>query len=266
MAAQEPKLRETCYYDEQARKIDCFSYDWTSGSQSFPPDIRDPYLLLEATIQKRLRENPAQKVVLDYACGHGLHSIFPAKLGAKVIGIDISTESLKIAVERARQEGVTDRCTFLEMDCENLDFPDNSFDAVYESGSLYYMNLEKVLSEIARVLKPDGLAVLIESLGENPVLNFNRWLKHKIGLRDAATVKKLYKIHDLELANKYFKKVEKYFFNLATLTAVLFRPVPGYWLSLRILKGIDNLLFKYRMFQKLAFKELLVVSEPQKTH
>lgn len=252
------------HYDEAARNINHKYYDWRSGSESFPLDIRDPYLFLEAAVREHLGEDPSKKSVLDYACGHGLHSTFPAKLGAKVMGIDISKESLKIAIERAQREGVADKCTFLEMDCENLTFADNSFDIVYESGSLYYMNLEKALSEIARVLKPDGVAILIESLGDNPVLNFNRWLKHKRGLRDAQTVGKLYTMDNLEVVSRYFEKVEKHFFNLSTFFAVPSRKLPGYKTLVRILEGIDGFLFKYKVFQRLAFKELIVVSRPKK--
>ena len=79
-----------------------------------------------------------------------------ARLGCQVIGIDPSTSSLATARAHAQQAG-------LEIDYrvgvgEDLPFADESFEIVYCSDVLEHVNdLEKVISEITRVLNPNGV-------------------------------------------------------------------------------------------------------------
>ena len=54
---------------------------------------QEPFKYLEEYLRtKNLNNKP-----LDYCCGTGVHSIFPAKLGANVLGIDFSEKSIEIA-------------------------------------------------------------------------------------------------------------------------------------------------------------------------
>ena len=46
------------------------------------------------------------------------------------------------------------------MDVEALEFPDNSFDIVFDSGTFSSIELEKGLQEIHRVLKPGGVVIM----------------------------------------------------------------------------------------------------------
>lgn len=97
--------------------------------------------------------------VLDVATGKGA-VLFPLaeKIGpsGRVLGIDISEQMLKeasIAVEKRR----LDRIELLQMDAEQLDFPDNSFDVVFCGFALFFFpSVSKALSEFKRVLKPEG--------------------------------------------------------------------------------------------------------------
>jgi ubiquinone/menaquinone biosynthesis C-methylase UbiE len=93
--------------------------------------------------------------VLDIACGTGNSAIPLARSGAIVTGVDIATNLLEQARERAAAEGLT--ITFDEGDAEALPYADASFDAITTMfGAMFAPRPELVASEFARVLKPGG--------------------------------------------------------------------------------------------------------------
>lgn len=90
------------------------------------------------------------KRVLSLGCGSGEDTQYLLSKGAiESIGIDISTELINIATASYLD------CTFAVMDMERLDFPDASFDFVYSSLAIHYIeNWSKVFNEVYRLLKP----------------------------------------------------------------------------------------------------------------
>ena len=102
--------------------------------------------------------------VLDIACGTGEPAISLAALLAgdgEVVGVDISPEPLKIAEERATQRGLSN-AIFQQADAHALPFPDNSFDCITSRlGIMFFADLPRALSEMRRVLKPEGRAILL---------------------------------------------------------------------------------------------------------
>jgi SAM-dependent methyltransferase len=97
--------------------------------------------------------------VLDVACGTGNTAIPLARRGAVVTGVDIATNLLAQARERAAQENLT--IAFDEGDAEQLPYADASFDAfVTMFGAMFAPQPELVASEAARVLKPGGLLAM----------------------------------------------------------------------------------------------------------
>src|SRR5579884_4337951 len=80
---------------------------------------------------------------------------FPAKKGAQVTGVDIASNLLAQARQRAQQAGV--RAEFREGDAEQLDFPDASFDIVISVfGGMFAPRPERVAAEFLRVCRPGG--------------------------------------------------------------------------------------------------------------
>lgn len=116
-------------------------------------------------------------LILDVACGTGDSTVAIASRlsgGSRVIGVDISEGMLSQVPAKAEAAGVADRVETETGDCEDLRFDDDTFDMVFCAfGIRNFEHRDRGLSEMLRVLKPDGKLVILElSLPRNPLL---RW-------------------------------------------------------------------------------------------
>jgi len=94
--------------------------------------------------------------VLDIGCGGGLLSEKFAKQGAKVTGIDVSQDSINVAIEHALKNNLT--IDYKLGSAENIPSNDDFFDAVICADCLEHVDdLDKVINEISRVLKINGI-------------------------------------------------------------------------------------------------------------
>ena len=111
--------------------------------------------------------NPKQ--ILDIATGTGDLAIMMASLNPdKIIGLDISAGMLDVGKQKIAKENLSDKIEMIVGDSENMPFDDQTFDAITVSfGVRNFANLNKGLTEIARVLKPTGVLVILET--SNPV-------------------------------------------------------------------------------------------------
>lgn len=112
----------------------------------------------------RLLKPSQPKQILDIATGTGDFAIAALKLNPnKVTGIDISEGMLEVGREKVKQKGLDNKVELLKGDSENIQFDDNTFDAYTVGfGVRNFENLEKGLSEMLRVLKPNGTAIILE--------------------------------------------------------------------------------------------------------
>lgn len=103
--------------------------------------------------------------ILDIATGTGDLAISLTKTGAKkIVGLDISDGMLEVGRQKINTKNLNDTITMVIGDSENLPFENNSFDAITVAfGVRNFENLEKGLSEILRVLKPNGVFVILET-------------------------------------------------------------------------------------------------------
>ena len=105
------------------------------------------------------------KNILDIATGTGDLAISLAKTSAtEIVGLDISSGMLEVGRKKISDKKLDGKIKMVVGDSENLPFEDNTFEAVTVAfGVRNFENLEKGLAEILRVLKPNGIFVILET-------------------------------------------------------------------------------------------------------
>ena len=105
------------------------------------------------------------KRILDIATGTGDLAIALKSTNAEeIVGLDISPGMLSIGEKKVRDLKLNTVISMVIGDSEALDYPDNSFDVVTVAfGVRNFETLEKGLSEIFRVLRPQGTLVVLET-------------------------------------------------------------------------------------------------------
>ncbi|PIF32596.1 demethylmenaquinone methyltransferase [Flavobacterium sp. 9] len=105
------------------------------------------------------------KIILDIATGTGDLAILMAQTNAeKIIGLDISAGMLEVGKKKVEEKKLSNVIDLVLGDSENIPFEDNYFDAITVGfGVRNFENLEKGFSEILRVLKPNGVFVILET-------------------------------------------------------------------------------------------------------
>lgn len=96
--------------------------------------------------------------VLDVGCGVGGPAREIAKFTeCRVVGINNNGYQIARATRHAEQAGLEKQVSFFKGDFMNLDFPANTFDAVYAiEATVHAPSLQAVYEQIYRVLKPGG--------------------------------------------------------------------------------------------------------------
>ena len=115
------------------------------------------------------------KDLLDFGCGMGEESIYFARLGARVTAIDISEVGVAALRRRAAFHGLNVRA--LEMRADPTSFPAASFDRIHGLGILHHVGIDRGLAEVARLLRPGGVGVFLEPVGDCPAIEaMKTWL------------------------------------------------------------------------------------------
>lgn len=107
--------------------------------------------VFERFILKRESKN-----LLEVGAGTGQDSLYFQELGLEVTSVDLSTEMVKLCKEK----GLNAK----EMSVFDLEFPDNTFDAIWSLNCLLHITKEELpraLHEIKRVLKPNGIFYML---------------------------------------------------------------------------------------------------------
>lgn len=157
-----PYKNSTLSKKEQiAQMFDTISenYDRLNRVISFGIDIKWRKKVLQIITQS----NP--KTILDIATGTGDLAILMAQTKApKIIGLDISAGMLEVGRKKIQDKNLSNTIEMVLADSEEMPFEDSFFDAITVAfGVRNFENLEKGLSEILRVLKPNGVFVILET-------------------------------------------------------------------------------------------------------
>lgn len=129
-------------------------------ASSYAKQIEDYAPRLE--LEKFIKLLPKGGKIMDAGCGPGRDCAYFVKQGFDVIGIDLSEKLLEIARKRTTQ------AKFIKQDLRYLDFPDNSFDGIWANSSLHHLDrndISKVLEKFHRILKPQGILLVIVKEG-----------------------------------------------------------------------------------------------------
>jgi len=107
------------------------------------------------------RDALAGKTVLEVGVGMGSHAQILAEAAGEFIGIDLTRPAVTATRRRLQLTGAC-RAAVLQMDAENLAFPDAAFDLVWTWGVIHHSaSTRRALEEIRRVLKPGGQALVM---------------------------------------------------------------------------------------------------------
>lgn len=124
-------------------------------------------------------ENCNRATVLDVGCGPGMMAKHSIERNFEFFGIDISEKMIDACIN---QFGHLNSTHFSVGKIQNLEFPDSFFDVVLCMGALEYVDRDEIdsaLSEMLRVLKPDGLLVM-SLMNEKSFFTWNRKIKNSI--------------------------------------------------------------------------------------
>jgi len=104
-------------------------------------------------------------IILDIATGTGDLAILMTQTKAeKIIGLDISAGMLEVGKKKIEERKLSHIIDMVLGDSEKIPFEDNYFDAITVGfGVRNFENLEKGFAEILRVLKPNGVFVILET-------------------------------------------------------------------------------------------------------
>lgn len=109
--------------------------------------------------------------VLDLGCGDGTTALPAARLGADVLGVDISRNLVAAGNKRAKEQGLMN-CRFQEGDACNLhELKDRTFDLVVSIfGAMFAPKPFEVAKEMVRVTRPGGRIVMGNWIPNDPTL------------------------------------------------------------------------------------------------
>jgi ubiquinone/menaquinone biosynthesis C-methylase UbiE len=135
------------YYNELAKEYD--------------EKYQNPELAYMHSVEDEVLLKKVSGIVLDIGCGTGRQSILLANRGYRTIGIDISSEMIKIAGAKSYGNNKNKNIDFLIATAEALPFKSCSVESVISMfGALnHVVRYHQAYEEIARVLKPRGVFI-----------------------------------------------------------------------------------------------------------
>ncbi|HPS82864.1 MAG TPA: class I SAM-dependent methyltransferase [Bacteroidales bacterium] len=134
-----------------------------TGSKEFFEEaekIRYKYHFYLPGLFKWIAEQKPKGTLLELGCSMGTDLLQLARQGMIVNGIDLTEEGIKLGEERFEMYGIP--ANLMVGDAENIPFDDCTFDVVYSFGVLHHTpDTQKSINEARRVLKQDGIAVIM---------------------------------------------------------------------------------------------------------
>ena len=196
----------------------------------------------------KLLENKNNKSkLLEIGAGTGQNTGFLIDMSYKVCATDISLEFLEVMNKKFH--GCTNFYTQYA-DMEKLPFTEESFDVVCSAGSLSYGDNEIVMNEIYRVLKPGGMFIAVDSLNNNPIYKFNRYIKYLKKERPKSTLSRMPTICLIDKYAQKFIPIEIKYFGAITWIYPILKII----LNEELISNFSNWIDTTFKIKKSAFK------------
>jgi len=163
-------------YEEQNR---FFAQAYRTGTDSW---TNIPFARRAAELAERL---PKGALVLDLGSGRGALLFEYAHIGLRAIGLENNPDLVKRGNNEVLAKGLEKNIRFMDGSALDIPLADTSFDAVSDIGLMQHIRPEdyaQYVSEIARVLKPGGLAFLAVLSKDTP--KYFAWHPRKDELSD----------------------------------------------------------------------------------
>lgn len=243
------------YNESSAKRLEAVSSEIFSTVNDFPEYLRQPYIFYSEKISNLVKP---QMNVLELCCGDGIHTIDLARTFAKITSSDIAEKSIELARIRIDREGFRN-VTFEVADAEDLgNFSENAYDVVTCVGSLSYVDLDKLIHGIKRVLNNEGVFICLDSFNHNPIYSANRYVNYLFGRRSFSTIKRMPNEATLSVFKNEFASFEVNYFGIFSFLGPFLELVLN---SSRTKLIINNLDIKFYKFRKYAFKVVFVCSK-----
>jgi len=235
-------------------KSDKYEYENNTIIQR-PHKFIDNYLISLIKNKKTLK-------LLDYCCGTGLRSLEPLKNGYDCYGVDISKKSIDVAKNRLGKISPSASNNYSVGNAENLNFKDNFFDVVISYGSFSYLDFEVAIEEVKRVLKKDGIFIILDTNKNNIIINAKRYLKFKNNIVSKYHIENLFDVKKIKkLENQYFHHSEiKYYFLFSILTIPL--PENKIFRRIKLLSLILDDFFEKTFLKYFYWKFICILKTP----
>ncbi|MEP1487164.1 MAG: class I SAM-dependent methyltransferase [Algibacter sp.] len=137
------------------------------------------------------------KAVLDIACGEGYGSNLMSENAKFVFGVDIDSHAVGEAQVKYKKANIE----FKVGSADNIPLDDDSIDVIVSFETIEHHNKHhEMMSEIKRVLKPEGIVII-----STPDKLYYSDLRN---LKNEFHIKELYKQEFLTLVSSYFKNVQ----------------------------------------------------------
>lgn len=166
---------------------------WSKNASGYDQSIIGKYWKIYPSLLDKIAQDVGTGgTVLEVATGTGLVALKIASAAEQIHAIDISPQMIDEAKKKIEEMEI-DNVAFSVEDAYALPFGDGMFDTVVCNNALHNMKQpEDALSEIRRVLKPDGRFIaIIAGVGES--------LKFKIALTISTLIGQLPVFHKLNL-------------------------------------------------------------------
>ena len=217
----------------------------------------------ENRLARTLFGDLSNKRILDLGCGYGETAIFWALCGAHVDGVDISKGMVALARKLATKYRVLRQCHFQQMAAEKLLFPARDFDFVFGQSVLHHVDICASVDQVRRVLKKEGMAIFVEPLSYNPLINLYRRLADRVRTRDETPLT----FKDVNKLKSIFTSVEHREYHFLTQFIFIWFFVAGrihpnqerYWKKLLQVRGGLKILLRILI---LADKIILTIFPP----